>query len=325
MLLHGDQDGLWHQLEAGQPLALVLAHVPWLGQYYVRTPGVGEDLKAFRKFAVGRAMIRRKQGSLQPDLFRHLIDEDDVETVKPTMTEVVSDGGLAIIAGSDTAATTMSNLFFFLLSNPTAYARLQHEVDANFPPGEDPLNASKHARMDYLNAVINESLRLLPPVPSGSQRCPPKGSGGKVIGDHYIPEGTSASIHCYTLHHDPRNFSPMTDEFWPERWLTPEQLKSLDPPPTQPPGKIVHNANAFIPFSYGPAICVGKALAYQEMRMVICSLMQTFDMRFEDGWKPQLWEDNLMDWLVFLKGKLPVVFTPRNGRKGPITLFTAAT
>jgi hypothetical protein len=57
------------------------------------------------------------------------------------------------------------------------------------------------------------------------------------------------SIHTLTLHRDPRNFSPFTDEFWPERWLIVQG--SMELPNSIPKTEFVHNAAAFIPFSYG--------------------------------------------------------------------------
>jgi len=47
--------------------------------------------------------------------------------------------------------------------------------------------------------------------------------------------------------------------------------------------------------------------------MVICVLMQKFDMRFEDGFDVKSWEVDMLDYFVTIKGKLPVVLTPRNG------------
>ena len=84
------------------------------------------------------------------------MDEGDVEKIKPTMQEVLSDGGLAIIAGSDTTSTVLSGLFRFLLSDPEAYSRLQKEVDAVFPrEAGDPFDAYKlEKNMPYLNAVM---------------------------------------------------------------------------------------------------------------------------------------------------------------------------
>ena len=86
------------------------------------------------------------------------------------------------------------------------------------------------------------------------------------------------SIHTLTLHRDPRNFNPFTDEFWPERWLIAQG--SMDLPSSIQKTEFVHNVAAFIPFSYGgslrleiggkllmhpfcvgPANCIGKPLA----------------------------------------------------------------
>lgn len=92
----------------------------------------------------------------------------------------------------------------------------------------------------------------------------------------YIPEGTQARIHFYSVHTDPRNFS-YPYKFWPDRWLIAEGLQESSE-------KIVHNANAFIPFSLGPANCVGKNVALQEMRMLVCHFMQRLTVRFAEGY-----------------------------------------
>ena len=61
------------------------------------------------------------------------------------------------------------------------------------------------------------------------------------------------SISTLTLHRDPRNFSPFTDEFWPERWLIVQG--SMELPSSISKTEFVHNAAAFIPFSYGRFLC----------------------------------------------------------------------
>ena len=76
-----------------------------------------------------------------------------------------------------------------------------------------------------------------------------------------------------------------------------------------------HNTAAFIPFSFGPANCVGKNLAYQEMRTVVCMMMQRLDFRFADGYDPECWDRDLKDYFVSIKGKLPVVLTPRSSSR----------
>jgi cytochrome P450 len=120
-----------------------------------------------------------------------------------------------------------------------------------------------------------------------------------------IPEGTSVSTHVWAIQRDPRNFSPGADIFWPERWLLAEGL--LQPKPHD----FVHNPSAFIPFSYGPTNCVGKGLAMQEMRMVVCALIQRCSVRFADGYETGRWVDDMQDVQILKRGRLPVVVSVR--------------
>jgi Cytochrome P450 len=118
-----------------------------------------------------RAAARYEQGSPHHDLFHYLvnpntsprplpsptlmklqIDESGVQSEPPTKAEVLSDSLLAIVAGSDTIATTLSNLFCFLLANPSTYTRLQAEVDTLGT--EDLHDHALLEQMPYLNAVM---------------------------------------------------------------------------------------------------------------------------------------------------------------------------
>ncbi|KAF7375220.1 hypothetical protein MSAN_00408600 [Mycena sanguinolenta] len=302
-----DRDDTSRLLGNAQPMALLMGHLPWLGQVYLWLPGMGQGLRAFRKYAADRASERKARGSHHKDVFYHLIDEAGVEPTPPSNAQIVSDGGLAIIAGAETTSTTLSHIFWFLLNNPTTYQRLQAEID---DPKRNNWVPASQARMPYLNAVINEALRLFPAVLSGSQRAPLVGSGGQTIGSHFVPEGTSAVVHTYSLHHDARYFSPFPDTFIPERWLGLEDQKALEPT-IFGEHEVIHNTAAFIPFSVGPSNCVGRNLAYQEMRMVICTLISKFDMRFEEGFDVNSWEEDILDFFVVQRGRLPVVLTPR--------------
>ncbi|KAJ7116453.1 cytochrome P450 [Mycena epipterygia] len=303
-----EEDETFRLLGSAQPMALAMSHLPWLGELYLWLPGMGQGLRAFRQYARTRASERQARGSHHKDVFYHLIDEAGLEPIPPSSAQILSDGGLAIIAGAETTSTTLAHIIWFLLCNPTAYRRLQAEVD---DPRKNTWVSASQARMPYLNAVINEALRLFPAVLSGSQRAPLIGSGGQTIGSHFVPEGTSAVVHTYSLHHDPRYFSPFPDTFLPERWLASGEQTALEPK-IFGEHEVIHDTRAFIPFSVGPSNCVGRNLAYQEMRMVVCTLISKFDMRFEEGFDVNSWEENMLDYFVVQRGSLPVVLTARS-------------
>ena len=67
---------------------------------------------------------------------------------------MISDGLLALVAGSDTTATVVANTMYELLRHPDIFKRLQAEVDKFYPPGEDSLDAKHIKDMHYLEAVM---------------------------------------------------------------------------------------------------------------------------------------------------------------------------
>ncbi|KAF7375103.1 High nitrogen upregulated cytochrome P450 monooxygenase 2 [Mycena sanguinolenta] len=265
-------------------------HVPWLASslLHVRIP-VRDRM---RKFGVENALRRSKSTAQTKDLWYHLMDDAGLEKQKPPLGNVVADGALAIVAGADTTASVLSSLFFLLLSNPKYYEQLQAEIDVHFPPGADPLDPKPHADMKFLNACINETLRLHPPVRTSGPRQVPADSQGKVIAGVFIPPCTQIYVPPYSLHHSSQYFSPSPDAFLPERWLDPALAPS--------------NPTAFIPFSYGPANCVGRNLARLEMNMVVCLLLSRLRFRFADGFEVEKWVEQMHDHFITTKGALMV-------------------
>lgn len=160
---------------------------------------------------------------------------------------------------------------------------------------------------------------MYPVVLSGSQRAPQIGHGDRIVGPQcvsrcttlpdrsiltrfephsYIPEGTQARMHFFSMQRDPNNFS-YPNTWFPDRWLIAEGLQDS-------PEKLVHNVNAFVPFSFGPSNCVGKNLALQELRMVIANIVQKVDLRFAEGWDPAQYERDIKDHFVIIVPPLMV-------------------
>ncbi|KAG6853238.1 hypothetical protein C0991_005825 [Blastosporella zonata] len=307
MMQTQDGLGLWQVMEDSHPSGLFLGHLPWLASLAQEIPTIAGKVNAFREHSRLRVLRRLRAGPTHKDLFYHLMDESRIDSTPPAFEQVVSDAPLVIAAGADTVSTVITNVFYFLVCNPIAYARVQNEIDASRLSSED---VNGLAKLQYLNAAINETLRLIPAVLSGTSRSPLMGSGGFMLGPHYIPEGTSTGIHTYTMQRDPRYFF-MSERYLPERWLPAERQIELEPEIFKHRERVIHNVNAFLPFSYGPADCVGKRFAMQELRAVTCAVLQHFTLQFAKGYDKASWESDLCDFFVLKKPTLPIVFTPR--------------
>ncbi|TFK24880.1 high nitrogen upregulated cytochrome P450 monooxygenase 2 [Coprinopsis marcescibilis] len=300
-LQDGDVHGFIKNMEDAHFLPTIVQHIPWAAKVTRATPFIGSKLQKFGGFALQQAKKRAEKKMLHKDLFYHLIQATDPDLAANPLPLIMANTILTIIAGSDTTASGLTSLFFFLLRNPECHKRLQHEIDevARLDPSLSP---DKLAQVPYLNAVVNETLRLHPPVASSVQRAPKIGSGGKMLGSMFLPEGTCVTLPPYVYHRDPRYFSPNPDTFWPERWL-----KNAD----ESDEESVLERAAFIPFAAGPANCAGKPLAMMELRYVTALLLRNLDIAFDDGFDASSWEDTLTDRLVLCKGPLGVKFTKR--------------
>jgi len=115
----------------------------------------------------------------------------------------------------------------------------------------------------------------------------------------FIPENTQIQIPPIGVHYNPSNFSPDPQSFIPDRWIL---SLSQD---------FVTKREALIPFSYGPANCVGKHLAMLEMMMVFTMAIQRFEFAFAPGFDWERWPEKKVDAFATLNAPLGVVVKPR--------------
>lgn len=105
--------------------------------------------------------------------------------------KLVANANILVIAGSETTATLLSGVTYFLLKHPEVLSKLTHEVRSAFTT-EGEINISAVSQLTYMSACLEETLRLYPPVAIGIPRVVPQGGG--TISGHFVPENVSPRV-----------------------------------------------------------------------------------------------------------------------------------
>ena len=109
------------------------------------------------------------------------------------MEKLQANSGILIIGGSETTATLLSGVTYYLLTNPEAMRKLTAEIRSSFR-SEDEIDFVSVSALPYLLACLDEALRMYPPVPNGLPRTVPK--GGATVAGHFVPEDVSPWSSC---------------------------------------------------------------------------------------------------------------------------------
>ncbi|KAF9882844.1 hypothetical protein FE257_004956 [Aspergillus nanangensis] len=200
--------------------------------------------------------------------------------------ELVSNSNILIIAGSETTATLLSGATYWLTRNPDVLKKVAAEVRSVMKTEAEITFQKASAELPYMLACIDEALRMYPPVPTGFER---RTITPVTISGYEIAPGTAVSVHQSASNWSPLNFHA-PDRFPPERWL-----REAKTDPSSPYFK--DNRDVVQPFSVGPRNCIGKNLAYAEMRIILARVLWNFDLELcqeSENWSDQktynLWE-----------------------------------
>lgn len=206
-------------------------------------------------------------GEHHRDLMHYLLTGVDPNTgIQPTRAELEGDSLSLIGAGADTIATTLAGILFYLAQNPAALQMVTTEIRCAFRGLEEIASGPRLESCVYLDACIEETLRLAPAVPSQLPRQVM--TGGMLIDEHLVPEGTVVGVPAYVVHHNENAF-PEPWKFRPERWIAANGVSAED---------VSRARGTMCPFSLGKRGCIGKRLAYLEIRITIASLLWSYDL-----------------------------------------------
>ncbi|KAH7886740.1 cytochrome P450 monooxygenase CYP63 [Phlebopus sp. FC_14] len=217
------------------------------------------------KAAAKRAGVN---GNLDDKTFlQHLADStEDVGMIRDQLLNI-------LLAARDTTACLLTYVTYFLALHPGVARKLREEVIevcGNSVPTYEHIK-----RLKYMKAVIDEALRLFPPVPLNQRQSRPVSctlpppdrtfppESEKPL---YMPKSTTFFYSTLLMQRNKALWGPDADEFDPERWIDPKRLS-----------RFASNPMMFTPFSAGPRICLGQNYAYNEASFFLVRLIQNFD------------------------------------------------
>ncbi|KUI71294.1 Pisatin demethylase [Cytospora mali] len=172
-----------------------------------------------------------------------------------------------VIAGSDSTAVAMKTAMYHLLASPGSLQKLYAELSE----AERQNRMSRpHPRWEevqslpYLDACVQEALRLHPPFCLPLERVVP--DGGMTIKGRFLPPGTCVGVHPYVVNRHGPTFGADADMWRPERWLglSEDHRRRLE--------------NAIMTFGAGRRVCLGKHIALLEVKKIIPALLLNYEV-----------------------------------------------
>ncbi|KAI1756215.1 averantin oxidoreductase [Xylaria castorea] len=236
---------------------------------------VKRDLITLKALTEEKIDHRLKNHPPFPDFTDKLVEAFNAG--KMSLQQLEGNAQVLIAASGETTATLLSGLTFLLLKHPRVLAKLTKEIRKTFNHPDD-ITISGVNGCKYLLGCIEEALRVYPPSSQPHHRIIP--AGGASVNGEFLPAGTSVSIPIYAMSNSPLNWK-QPEAFIPERWTGEDARFSND------------KRESSQPFSYGPRNCIGRNLAYVQIKLVMARLIWHFNI--EDAT-----EGNWMDQKVFM-------------------------
>ena len=253
---------------------------------------VTRDLKLAMRFrALTRHVAdimkkRREQNRIEHDFLSFLMETRDKETGQPMSDKALIDEVMTIIvAGHETTAGTLNWAWYLLSQHEDVEKALHTEVDAfDHTPGFDELAALGHTRR-----IIDETLRLYPPVWLFSRKAVAADTFRRDERDVQIPAGTDVFLCPYLLHRN-EHYWPDANRFNPERF-SDEQIRE-------------RNRHVYYPFSLGSRRCIGEFFSLVDMQLHLGCLARHIQLQHLPGEPVQI------EPLINLRSRNSIMMVP---------------
>ncbi len=210
---------------------------------------------------------RAGQGSDEFDFLAMYLQATDKDGQAFTDAELLDELMTLIVAGFETSANTLNWVWYLVAGHPDVEAKLIAEAEEHLP-NVSALSADAIANMQYTQQVLEETLRLYPPVWLFTRRSHEEDE----LDDYDVPPDTDIYLSPFVLHRT-EHYWPNPEQFDPDRFIPSEKPKKDRP---------------FYPFSLGPRRCLGEYFSFLEMKVHIGLLLPHFRMQLVDDSQPEL-------------------------------------
>ncbi|PIN04067.1 Cytochrome P450 CYP4/CYP19/CYP26 subfamily [Handroanthus impetiginosus] len=249
-----------------------------------------KSIVTVHKFAdkIIRTRMEERASKKDEDLLSRFIGSDNENSAEHLRDIVIS----FILAGRDTTSSALSWFFWLLSSKPDLEETILQELktirNQNGTLIGDSYTFDELRQMHYLQAAISEAMRLYPPVPVDTKACKE---------DDILPDGTAIgknwfiSYHTYAMGRMENIWGKDCCEYKPERWIEDGVCKQESP-------------FKYPVFHAGPRMCLGKDMAYIQMKSIAASVLERFQVNvlMEKGKRPE----HLLSLTLRMKDGLPV-------------------
>ncbi|KAK1397797.1 alkane hydroxylase MAH1-like [Heracleum sosnowskyi] len=178
-----------------------------------------------------------------------------------------------MLAGRDTTATALSWFFWLLANNPAVEYKIQEEIKSKLHPNKEEIwmlfnNREDLGELVYLHGALCEALRLFPPVPL-EHKSPIEPD--ILPSGHRVNKDSKIVLSFYSMGRMENIWGEDCLEFKPERWITDR-------------GGIKHEPSYKFPaFNAGPRTCIGKDMAFTQMKIIAVSIIHNYRIKVVEG------------------------------------------
>ena len=207
-----------------------------------------------------------KKDSRRLDIFRTILASKLPEAEKQ-QERMAQEGFVVIAAGGETTSRVLTNATYYVLANKqSVLPRLQEELNSIMPTKGTKPDLDSLEELQWLTAIIKESLRITALVTSRLPLVAPREA--LSYEGWTLPQGTPISMTLRDILLDPKIF-PEPHAFKPERWL--DSNPEID--------RVNH---FYLPFGRGSRMCIGISLASAELYMTLANLFRRMDLDLFD-------------------------------------------